>query len=369
MTNAKYAVVFLCMLKDHYVVGACIAAFIHRCFIKQLDYKIDLVIMCDEYIFNKYYDLLKQYFDKLKILKLINYPLDAKQNSENSDSDEDLLTKTVRKKYYFPKEKYASWISYSTNKWRCLKLTKYEKVLFMDIDMLPSQIEFYNIFNFNTPCILRCVMTPRVIPKCNEKYEPYTGTNYNDFIVNHMAREGSLDGGLILLKPSLSLYKKYKKLTNKYFSNGIYSSFLSFPDETSLFYCLSKNGPMYTICYDYSRIPWDTNWNWTTTEIKTAFSYNFNSFVKPWIVPRKLLWKEGLIWHDIYNILSYNKQLDELYNESINEHYEFFKKLPYDKQKKRYNLDDSSSESDYDSDDKYGKLNTIILEKCILNKI
>jgi len=106
--------------------------------------------MCDEYIFNKYYDLLKQYFDKLKILKLINYPLDAKQNPENSnsnsnsDSDEDLLTKTVRKKYYFPKEKYASWISYSTNKWRCLKLTKYEKVLFMDIDMLPSQIEFYN---------------------------------------------------------------------------------------------------------------------------------------------------------------------------------------------------------------------------------
>jgi len=359
--KVKYAIVFLCMLKNHYVVGACITAYIHRCFINKLNIKIDLVIMCDEYIFNNYYDLLKLYFDKLKVIKLIEYPLEAKYNTIDEP-----LTQKVRKQYYFPKEKYASWISYATNKWRCLKLIKYEKVLFMDIDILPSQIEFYNIFEFNTPCILRGVMSPRVLPKCNEKYEPQVGSNYNDYIVNHFEREGSLDGGLVLLKPSLSLYKKYKKLTNKYYSNGIYSTYLSFPDETSLFYCLSKNGPMYTICYDYSRIPWDTNWDWTLEDIRTALSYNFNSFVKPWIKPKNLLWKEELLWHDIYDVLPYNKQLNDIYKNAIKEHYEYFKKLPADKQKKRYLIDKTGEE---EHGTKYGKLNTTVIEQYIIKKI
>jgi hypothetical protein len=318
-------------------------------------------MMCDEYIYNNYKTLLRQYFDKLKVIKLIYYPL---LDNDNPILKTDTETEILRKKYViYPREKYASWISYATNKWKCLKLIKYDKILFMDIDMLPSQPEFYNIFTFNTPCILRKAMKPSVIPKCNEKYTPTPGLNYNDYIVNYLDSNGSLNASLVLLKPSLSLYKKYKKLTNKYFKDGLYGSFLSGPDETSFFYCLSKEGPMYTICYDYARIPWDTDMNWTLDEIKSVYSYDFNSFVKPWIKPRELSWNEELLWHDIYDVLPYNKNLDTIYRSAIKEHFEYYKKLPYNLQKKRYSINKKEI-----SLTKYGILNTQTLEKFIIKQ-
>ena len=103
----KYAIVFLCMLKDHYIIGACITAYIHRKFILELNIPIDLIIMCDEYIYGKYADLLKLFFDKVKRIKLTYYNL--------------------ADRYEFPKEKYISWVSYSTNKWKCLKLIKWNR--------------------------------------------------------------------------------------------------------------------------------------------------------------------------------------------------------------------------------------------------
>ena len=61
------------MLKDHYVVAACISAFAHKSIINHYNLDIELIIMCDEYIYKKYKSILKYYFDKVKKIDLIKY--------------------------------------------------------------------------------------------------------------------------------------------------------------------------------------------------------------------------------------------------------------------------------------------------------
>src|SRR5271155_3751950 len=60
----KYAVVMLCMLRSHYVLGACISAFAHKFILKRKNITdVDLVIMCDDVIYENHGDLLRKYFD------------------------------------------------------------------------------------------------------------------------------------------------------------------------------------------------------------------------------------------------------------------------------------------------------------------
>lgn len=314
----KYAIVFLCMLKEHYVVGACIAANAHRCFIKRLNnVDIKLVIMCDDNIYKKYGDLLKMYFDSVKKMKLDTF--------------------NISEKFSFAKEKYADWVAYSTNKWKCLKLVKYDKILFLDIDMLPAKLDFYNIFNLTSPAVLRCRVNK--IFKCNEMITDFIGNSYYDFVTEYALKQGTIDGGIVLLTPSKTTYKQYKKFINKTFEKAMYSASNSFPDETSLFYFLMKNFKVYNICNDYSRIPWTDNNSMEDINkyINSTLLYNYNSFYKPWIKPRSLMYKEELLWHDIYDTMEHNELLDKLYKNSIMENYEQFTKLDFHKKKQRYN--------------------------------
>lgn len=62
------------MLKDHYVIGACINAYTNKAMLHALNINnIDLVIMCDDYIYDKYVDILSIYFDKVKKYLCIKY--------------------------------------------------------------------------------------------------------------------------------------------------------------------------------------------------------------------------------------------------------------------------------------------------------
>ena len=348
---SKYAIVFLCMLKEHYVVGACITAYIHKCFIKQLSMNIKLIIMCDDNIYDKYNHLLKLYFDSVVRLKLEYFP--------------------ISHKYNFAKEKYISWVSYATNKWQCLKYDAFDKILFLDIDMLPANPDFYNIFQFNTPAVFRVKPNQKDSTACNTLFNPDTGTSYADYVNNKFNFCGSMDGGIVLLTPSKKLYKQYKKFTHDIYKNGIYSRRETFPDEMSLFYFLSKQvgNAIYTICRKYSVIPWDF-----PDEAHGALLYNYNGFYKPWLKGFSLQWDDEKIWHYIYDILPYNETLDKLYNDSIRDHYNnTFLTLEPNMQQKRYNLDNidlkkldaSNINNKNNNNKKYGILNMTYLKKCL----
>ena len=79
----KNAIFVLCMLKDSYAVGACMCAYVHKSIIKINNLNIDLVVMCDTYIYNKYNRMLKFYFDKVFKIDLLHYTvLSDKEPSE-----------------------------------------------------------------------------------------------------------------------------------------------------------------------------------------------------------------------------------------------------------------------------------------------
>lgn len=314
--SKKNAIFMLCMLKDNYVLGACISGFVHKQYIKKLKLNISLNIMVDNNIYNKYRDILGQYFDRVIKIKLNKFSLS--------------------KDYYFDKGKY-SWINFSLSKWECLKYEEYNKILFVDIDELPIKESFYDIFEYNTPAFKNTLtgLTSKKVKECISK-NPYNYNidfSYKNYIKNDLKNIGSLMAGLCLFKPSKQLYNDYINFANKIFENGIYSYPISGPDETSLFYYfLSKNVTLYDICDNYSVIFWDD-----IKLIKNAKSLNFSSYIKPWTKPRFLCWVEEFIWHDIFEVMTKNSKLENLYEKNIVNYTKNFKRNLNNKKKNKGN--------------------------------
>ena len=116
-TNAIFMLIFG---KTHYIVGAVIAATVHRKFMKKNNIYMDIVCMVDNIIY-EYKDELLKYFDKVILIDLIEIKL----------HDESKII-----------DKYSDWMKYSINKWQALKFDCYKKILFCDIDLLPIDKQF-----------------------------------------------------------------------------------------------------------------------------------------------------------------------------------------------------------------------------------
>jgi hypothetical protein len=323
-----YAVVMLCMLNPMYVVGACINAYIQRLFIQKCGYNIKLVIMCDDLIYTKCKSILEKYFDEVINIQLrkIDFSQERYKNTKG---------------WVF---KYG-WIVYSLNKWQCLNLTHYDKVLFLDIDILPVRKDFYQLFEQNTPSIrtdyhvAKDKLDRLIKYKANAEHkDPLSTVNsYDEYL--KMDNFLSLNGGIVLLKPSKEDYNNYVKFTNEIYKNGMYSIMNSGADETSLFYYYAKVHPKktyYDISFEYSAVPWDD----PIDKVSHPFrSYNFLSFVKPWSKPVFAMYKEELIWRYIYDSMIQKLQLKKtdpfvkLFDEHLIQGYDKYIEL----KKHRYN--------------------------------
>ena len=259
-----------------------------------------MVIMCDNYIYKKYNSTLKLYFDRVINIKLNTF------NFKNT---------------YNPSKKY-NWVKHSLTKWESLKFIEYNKILFLDIDMLPNNKKFYDIFDFNTPAFRRYRHKTDKNYKCinNHSFKINFKGSFNEYINNYIEIYGSLDAGMVLFKPDLNLYNNYLKFINNEFKNGLYSAY-SDPDESSLFYFLiNQKIPLYNICIDYTVIPWE-NYDYN----KTAKSYNFLSMVKPWLKIKFLSWKEETIWRDLYDSMPKLGKLKNLFKkELLNNYFNFW---------------------------------------------
>ena len=51
--------------------------------------------------------------------------------------------------------KYSEWMKYSISKWNIFKYDQFDKILFLDIDILTINKNFYNIFNLKTPAVMK----------------------------------------------------------------------------------------------------------------------------------------------------------------------------------------------------------------------
>jgi len=196
------------------------------------------------------------------------------------------LDKEYAKRYYA--KKYSKWMALSPNKWHPFQLDEYEKLILIDVDILPIHPELYTLFECKVPCITGSRgKTPTVRFK-----------TYEQFLQNSLAENITLDGGLIVVTPSKQLHKGYFNfLEQKFRKTGIKAISISGPDETTLLYYLYHHLKLNATFYDhdkYIKIAWHK-------PKKQTYSLNYLSFIKPWKKPMIFMWAEEYIWSHLLN--------------------------------------------------------------------
>ncbi len=254
--------------------------------------------MVDEHIF-KYKKELKKYFDEVVLINMLEVKLNPK---------------------YYIIEKYSKWMKYSINKWQILNLTGYDKVLFIDVDILPIKSSFYKVFENNTPGFLikGFESDNKLINKNNVlKFNQSEDFDFNSCYNFSSKLYKSIDAGFVLIKPDTNLFKEYFHFVTKCAgSTGYISMKDSGVDETSLliFFMFYKKIPVYSISYEYAVIPWESH-KYNKHNVK---GINFLAMVKPWTVLPMMQWAEQNIWHKIVKkAFEKNSAVTEIYIDNL----------------------------------------------------
>ena len=227
----KNCYVWLLMLGDRYLPGLLVSGYS----IKRLGTENDLVAMVTPDVSKKGIEELKKIFDK--VVK-VNY-----------------IKKGIKFNSRKQKEKYGKWMHLSYTKWNCLNLLEYEKVFFLDADVIVAQ-NIDNVFKFNK--ISGTFFNPWAQIKDSRVKDYYKNKRIitNDMIIKGLYRYGFVAYATsLLLFPDKDLFKAYKKMITK--ENFNFKTF-SGADETTLAYFMSiyKNGPKLewrnlSQCYQY----------------------------------------------------------------------------------------------------------------------
>lgn len=347
--NKKNAIFMMCIINELYVIGACIVSYCHRKLLNSCNLKnsIDLVIMCDSKIYDKFHDLLALpiFFDRVEKIDIRHF----------EDSP----------KYKYAKHKYSSWMGASLNKWQILQYDEYDKIMFADIALLPVDAKLYDLFSKKTPGFFMrepvidvnaCTNGNTITDKNRHHvYDTNSNISYNDYLANS-ERYGTAHGFIMMLSPSKAMYEKYVKMTDDIYKDGIHSIYDSGPDETSIFYFYMKeNVDRYDICHENATIPWDE-----PNLINYSTAYEFSTLFKPWIKPKVMSWHEEMLWRDIYELI-----VTKNINYDLNKLKSVFKTTMIDTYKKYVESDNRTKRKNYNGKyvDKYNNefnsLNTI----------
>jgi hypothetical protein len=295
-----------------YLVGACLSAWTHRKFIEKYSLDIKLIVMINEPI-SEYEEDLKKYFDIVSIIKLREMKLHPN---------------------YFVIKKYSEWMKYSITKWEIFNYEEFDKILFIDIDILPIKKEFYNVFNYDTPAIIVKginYINSGILKKKNFLKENYI-KEYSEKKINNdeywnlsNKLEKSLDAGFVLISPNKKIFEEYIQfLQICEGKSGFISKYDSGVDETTLLFFLVfyKNLKVNLIPYNYAPIPWEKN-PYDKNEVK---GINFLSMVKPWVKLPLIQFPEENIWHKIAKkALEIHSDVTKIYVKClIDELYKFY---------------------------------------------
>lgn len=284
--GSKYAVFFLCFGSDYYIIGLLCALQAHREILARHKYNVELVVMCDEYIY-KFKDQLEKYCDRLVCIKMIAL--------------KDHYKATVIEKYASP------WLDYIINKWHCLYFDEYEKLMFSDIDMIPASSGLYGLFDKYTAPF---VFGGRDYSKgCwnDVYYGCYNNRKqYSDFY--SYTRDGKfyIDASQLIITPSRELHKEYYEFVTKLdYTNKRSANKYSTIDETSLYYFISNVKGFKYECFrkeDLYAVPWSKSYvckdqrKVDTATVQNALIFNYRATIKSWVKPLPLMWPEEFIW-------------------------------------------------------------------------
>ena len=237
--------------------------------------------------------MLKFYFDKVHKIDMLHY------NIINFDEG----SETYKKKY--------SWTNYSINKWQCLKYVEYDKILFIDVDIIPMiHLLQYKNKHTNKDCVNNKKM-----------YDILNNFNtYKDYIINSKKSNYRLNGGIVLFRPDIEMYNDYIKFVDSINNKGIYMMTVSGIDETTMFYYMVKHREktFYRICMEYTTIPWPEPAldNYPNENIP-IYGANYIQMIKPWKKPLFISWPEEYIWRKLYHKMKKSRTFKQLYKQTI----------------------------------------------------
>ncbi len=219
--------------------------------------------------------LLKQEFDHVILIDYLQYPCQPLKTNKQQ-------------------EMYGSWIDKSFTKWVCLSLKQYNKILFIDADVIVLR-NMDHLFCLHAPAATFSSPWSKEYVRRKEYglANPYQNIHHGEQVplqsIDYGFKSGHsfvAIGGLVLLEPSDQDYQGFVNMMNQiHDSKKLFGSVKcnSGYDEQSIVFYFShiKQIPWYHIHQRYQLIPWHKNW----LDGKTPFAFHFLS-KKPWEMKR-----------------------------------------------------------------------------------
>jgi len=303
------------MLGDFYGTGAIVMGYSF----KKHNKDIETIVMITRDVSDKLRKKLEEIYDRVI---LINYTFCSTKMNVKRVAD-----------------RYVGWINYSFTKWKCLLFEEYDRILFIDSDLLILD-DIKEIFDFKPPAgiFFNHVGKNKLNPNGTlvDSYYPLNADSKNTItkkmiISGYKENDSSfvLDASYVLLKPTKKKYKKMMKLLSK--------NYYMYPENV-------KSGPdefILTEIFDnWTTISPSYNYSWKYNEIFPNMikkGMNFRGIEKPWEVDKnkyedmKIWWKYADELKDIKNYIVPKKYIDE----SVIYFYDKNKKFDFDKEKWR----------------------------------
>jgi alpha-N-acetylglucosamine transferase len=170
---------------------------------------------------------------------------------------------------------YGKWIGKSYTKWNCLSLTQYDKILFLDADMLVQKNIDHMFERYRAPAarFTNEIYKTRYDWKSTVKPAEIKNALHNRLPVGNAS--------VMMLTPNAQHYERIKTMIKSMEPFGLNS--MSGMDEQAIAYFMSvyNKGPRYT--WDNIEAKYECSWRANTPNAaEEAYILNFTGTVKPW---------------------------------------------------------------------------------------
>ena len=332
--SGNYAYVTLVMHQKHYLYGALVMGYS----LKSTNTKHHVTCMVTDDLYDEFCDVLLTVFDAVFKVPYINYKCDK------------LRSRKIE-------ELYGGWKDVAFTKWNCLSLVKYEKVCFLDADLIITQ-NIDSIFQINAPagCFHNYWCDFKTDFRSNPTYGSflkkmsiYNHAKYGDVVDSSLVQNG-LDSGYViiancvLLEPCIDIYNNF---LNYMEIKPNYPNCLSMVDEIVICdFMLKSKKIWHQLECSFNSIPWHMKVTHKTVinnkiDISNPKIIHFFNKKKPWITMRGT-WYDNEIWWTYYddmkkNIHNFNKFnaimanlecFNTLKLDDVDQH-DYYKKCPY----------------------------------------
>ena len=245
--SKKCAWVTLVMMGDSYIPGAIILAESLR----EVKTKYSIVCMVTNDVSENAKRILTDFFDEVI---LVDY----------------ITNKTKKYEAFKQDERYSGWINNSFTKWSCLKFIQYDKVIFVDADMI-TVTNCDELFDLKSPAA--CYAWLWTIPwkekelniknyYCPKREFTHGAVVHKELIIHSVKNDGYVGWGTMLsLEPDIDDFKDFVTYIKAEDIYGADHKCMNGADEQSIALFYANKGINWTnIHQQFIAIPWIPKW-------------------------------------------------------------------------------------------------------------